>query len=94
MPDTAALAGRGLSEVLLHHIILAEPNRLCAFGKSILPLLGHGMAQKPETLQEINHSHSTTALFVADGLESVMGSPALKRRFWQRWTQWLDGTSL
>ena len=94
MPDTAALAGRGLSEVLLHHITLAEPKRLCAFGKSILPLLGHGMAQKSETLQEINHSHRTTALFVADGLESMMGSPALKRRFWQRWMQWLDGTSL
>ena len=91
MADGAALAQAGYTEVLLHHIKLARPKKILAFGTNILPLLGHNAAQDPQSLREINHDGARVPLLVTEGLDSMLAMPRLKARFWRRWLEWTDG---
>jgi len=88
MADTQAAADSGLREVLLHHIDLAAPERIVAFGGNVLPLLGKNSSQTGKNLPEINSTASKTPMFVSEGLDSLMASPRLKARFWRRWIEW------
>ncbi len=45
MPDWQELRARGLDALLAHHLGLARPQRIIAFGRNLLPLLGHDTAQ-------------------------------------------------
>lgn len=88
MADTVALSRAGMRDVLAHHIALAEPESIVAFGANILPLLGHEMAQDLLSLREINQNKRSIPLLVSEGLDSLMASPRLKARFWRRWIEW------
>lgn len=88
MADTSALAVGGLDSVTLHHIKLAAPKRVLAFGANIPPLLGIGLTKDILSLREINQSSSSTPLLVSEGLDSMMTMPRLKARFWRRWMEW------
>lgn len=88
MADGAALAAQGFSKVLQHHIRLAAPQRLLAFGTNILPLLGHDAAQEPASLQNFNHEGYSVPLMASEGLDAMMAMPRLKARFWHRWLEW------
>lgn len=88
MADGVALARAGFSEVLQHHIKLAAPQRVLAFGANILPLLGHEAAQEPAVLEKINHEGFSVPAMAAEGLDSMMAMPQLKARFWRRWLDW------
>ncbi|MFL0356449.1 hypothetical protein ACI5KX_08195 [Erythrobacter sp. GH1-10] len=88
MADTAAIANGGMDTVLRHHIKLASPKRIIAFGANILPLLGHDRAQDVTSLREINHDGASTPLLVSEGLDSLMSMPRLKARLWRRWMEW------
>ncbi len=85
-----ALLSAGYGEVLLHHIALARPEKILAFGANILPLLGHNAAQGAKSLREINHEKGSTPLMASEGLDSLLAMPRLKARFWRRWLEWTD----
>lgn len=94
MAGASELLTMGFAEVLQLHIKLAAPQHVAALGSSILPLLAHGATEETTkeagSLEEINHEGRTTPLFVAESLEGLMGSPALKARFWRRWVKWTE----
>ncbi len=86
--DWVALAGAGLGDVLAHHIALARPERLIAFGTSILPLLGHDPAKNTPSSLRFNHDGQSMPLLPAMELGVLAGSPRRKASFWQRWLEW------
>lgn len=90
MADTRAIARGGMEQVTLHHIALAAPKRIIAFGSGILPLIGHDPAQEISSLREINHGSTTVPLLASEGLDSLMSMPRLKAKFWRRWIGWSD----
>lgn len=53
MPDWDGLAAHGHGAVLLHLLGLARPQRVIAFGRRILPLLGHAPAQGAPAVSEL-----------------------------------------
>ena len=89
LADWAGLAQAGLGAVTLHHIGLARPERLLIFGRTILPLVGHNLAQSAQSLREINHQGRSIPALVARKLEVMLARPATRSNFWQRW---LDST--
>ena len=88
MSDTMAQAAAGMDAVTLHHIKLAAPKRILAFGKNILPLLGHELTKDSSSLREINQNPQSIPLLVSEDLDSMMSVPRLKARFWRRWIEW------
>ena len=88
MADTASLAARGMDAVTAHHIALAAPKRLLAFGGNILPLIGHELPKDAPSLREINQTSASVPVMVSEGLDSVLTMPRLKARFWRRWIEW------
>lgn len=85
MADLAMLAAGGMDAVTAHHIALAHPQRLLAFGTGLAPMLG---ATTEHPLREINHAAGKVPVIVSETLDSLMEMPRLKARFWRRWTQW------
>jgi len=88
MADTAALAASGMDAVLAHHITLAAPKRLMAFGAGLTPLLGQDPSTRDSSLREINYTSPTPDTLLSEGLDSLMDMPRLKARFWRRWIEW------
>jgi DNA polymerase len=88
MADTGALAAGGMDAVTLHHIGLASPQKLVAFGSGILPLIGQKLSQSDTYLREINPNAQKVPVLMSEGLDSLMAMPRLKARFWRRWMEW------
>jgi len=88
--DWEGLAQRRLGDIILHHIGLVAPQRLLVFGRGILPLIGHGPAQTPSSLPEINHQGRNVPLHVERALDFMLARPAARSGFWQRWLDWTD----
>jgi len=88
MADGTAMASAGFDKVLRHHIGLASPKRIIGFGCSILPLLGHDVAQDPACFHEFVHDSGSAKLMLSEGLDSIVSMPRLKARFWRRWLEW------
>lgn len=88
MADTASLAAMGMDAVTAHHITLAAPKRLLAFGGNILPLIGHELPKDAPSLREINQTSASMPVMVSEELDSVLAMPRLKARFWRRWIEW------
>lgn len=72
VPEWEELAPRGLAALTCHHIALAAPRRLIAFGKW------------PAILSE----DSPVPRLAAPQLEMIGRSPPHKRRFWNAWLEW------
>ena len=88
MADTASLAASGMDAVLAHHITLAAPKRLMAFGAGLTPLLGKDPSSRDSSLREINYTSPSPDTLLSEGLDSLMDMPRLKARFWRRWIEW------
>ncbi|MGB3472725.1 MAG: uracil-DNA glycosylase family protein [Erythrobacter sp.] len=88
MADTAAIAAGGMDAVLRHHIALARPKRLIAFGAGLAAFLAHDVSNAETSLREINHTPATPPAMMSEGLDSLMDMPRLKARFWRRWIEW------
>lgn len=93
LADAQEIAAKGYGRVIAHHVALVRPHRILAFGNNILPILPHDAAQTSANLLEINHAKGKTPAMVADGLESLLAMPRLKRRLWRRWLEWTEGSS-
>jgi DNA polymerase len=85
MADLPALAAGGMDGVTAHHIALAKPARIVAFGTGLAPMLG---SQSEQALREINQTGGKTAFMVSETLGAMMDMPRLKARFWRRWIEW------
>lgn len=88
MADTQALAAGGMDTVLHHHIALAAPKRLIAFGAGLAPLLGQNVSRGDTGLPEGNQNSQRPPVFTSEGLDSLRDMPRLKARFWRRWMEW------
>jgi len=85
MADLATLAAGGMDRVTAHHIALARPARLLAFGTGLGPMLG---AATDHPLREINHPGGKVPVIVSETLDALMEMSRLKARFWRRWMEW------
>lgn len=88
LPDCAGEARRGMAGVLSHHIALAAPRRIVAFGAGLGALLGHHAENDYGNLPIFNHRPSNVPVLVSEDLDSLMGMSKLKARFWRRWIEW------
>lgn len=91
MVEADAVIGQGMREVLLHHVALAAPQRILAFGSGIPSLLGHDTSLAAAALPKIYHENRSIPLLVVEGLDSLAAMPRLKARFWRRWLEWTEG---
>jgi uracil-DNA glycosylase len=85
MADLAMMAAEGMDAVLQHHIALAKPHRLLAFGTDLSAML---TPVKDELLREINQAVVNTPVMVSETLDAMLHVPRLKARFWRRWMEW------
>lgn len=85
MADLPALAAGGMDAVTLHHIALARPARVIAFGTGLAPMLGQAGEQP---LREINYAGGKVPVLSSEALDALMDMPRLKARFWRRWMEW------
>ncbi|WP_073974008.1 hypothetical protein [Erythrobacter donghaensis] len=85
MADLPALAAGGMDAVTAHHVRLAAPARVIAFGNGLGPMLG-AAADKP--LREINYTSGNVPVLSSEALDALMDMPRLKARFWRRWMEW------
>jgi DNA polymerase len=87
--DWAGLTAQGLGDVLLHHLRLAAPQRVLAFGGNILPLLGHDPAKSPEILLQLNQEGSQVPVLAVRDLSTLRAKPAWKAGLWRRLLDWM-----
>jgi DNA polymerase len=101
MADWPDLAAQGLGDVLRHHLALARPQRLIAFGRHFpslfapsgleSPLPGNALTQTSAILPHISHEGGSVRLLVARDLGSLLERPIAKGHFWQHWLEWSAG---
>lgn len=90
LPDWAAIAKAGLPDLLRHHIALAAPQRILAFGRNIPPLLGNDTAQAYANLRNLNHDGEDISVLSAGSLAEMIRSASRRQRFWHSWLQWTE----
>lgn len=90
MADWAELARRGMGEALCHHVRLASPKRLIAFGGNIPPLFGNTPPQRPAILEIFKHEELSIPLLAARDLAALMERPRWKAGLWQAWLEWAE----
>jgi DNA polymerase len=90
-PDWPALDALGWGALARHHIALAAPKRVLAFGHVALPLLGHDPAQGAADFNQVALEYTTVPALAARGLDTLLLRPRLQANLWQRWLEWTDG---
>lgn len=90
-PDWPALDRIGWGALARHHIALAAPKRLLAFGHVALPLLGHDPAQGAAAFNQVALEGDTVPASAARGLDTLLLRARLRANLWQRWLEWTDG---
>lgn len=91
LPEWDRLKADGLGDLLAHHVALAAPKRIIAFGRNILPLLGHDTAQGAAVLRVFNHDGVSVPLMGAATLGELLRSAGRRKQLWQRWLEWTEG---
>ena len=87
LPDWTELSARGLGDVARHHVALAQPHRVLAFGRSLAPLFDivPEMAREPGVVKAAD---KTLPLLLAPELAELARSAPRRRNFWNRWLEW------
>lgn len=88
--DWPAIAAGGMDAILRHHVTLAAPQRLLAFGGNILPLVSNDPAKNHTDLQQFNHESGSIPLLMDRDLAVLLERPGWKARFWTRWLDWTE----
>lgn len=84
----AAMADRGIGQVLAHHIALVAPKRLIVLGGNVLPLIGHESPHRPAMLRSFNHEGGSIPLLAAWALPALLEQPRAKPVLWRAWLEW------
>ena len=87
----AGLAEAGLGDLLRHHVALAAPRRIIAFGPNVSSLLGHDPTKSAEPLPPIHHVDGRFPALAAPGLDALTVRPRHKARLWQALLDWTQG---
>lgn len=87
LPDWSDLAVRGMAAVTAHHVALAKPQRVLAFGRDLAPLFGIAPEQAREPATFAAGDGAAPLLLVPD-LAQIARVPARRRNFWNRWLDW------
>jgi len=88
LADWPGIAAAGMGDVLAHHLALARPQAVIAFGGNIPPLLGHDPAQKTADLRLVNQEGAGTPVLFAPDLGLMVQRPGAKAAFWRNWLGW------
>ncbi len=89
-PDWDRLGADGLGDALLHHLALAAPQRVIAFGQRILPLIGHDPAQAAPAGNEIAIQPGPVPLLATIAPQQLLGNAGQRAALWRRWLDWTD----
>jgi DNA polymerase len=92
MADWRGLQRQGLGTVLRHHIELVRPARVILFGQDVISLIGHNSAQNPAFSLDFNQQRGSVPALAARSLEHMLRVPSARKRLWQDWLDWTDGT--
>lgn len=92
LPDWTALARAGLGEVVRHHLALAAPARVIAFGSHVSSLLGHDPAKSSPPAARFFHlgGATPTPVLAAPALSTLLTRPQGKAGLWQALLDWPD----
>ena len=90
LPDWERLSAEGLGEILLHHIRLADPQRLIVLGMRILPLLGHDPAQAAPAVSELTIQGRAVPMLTSYAPDRLLANARQRAALWQRWLDWTD----
>ena len=87
LPDWNDMALRGLGDITRHHVALAKPHRVLAFGRSLAPLFDVPleMAREPAVVKA---GGNTLPLMLAPELAELARSAPRRMTFWNRWLDW------
>jgi len=91
LPDWAALDEAGLGDLVRHHVALAAPRRVLAFGPHVSSLLGHDPTKSAEPLPPIHHVGGRFPALAAPGLDALAARPRHKARLWPVLLDWMQG---
>lgn len=87
LPDWGDLAARGLGSAVSHHIALAKPQRVLAFGRGQLTLFGIEAERGRDPLS-IECGGTPVPLLAAPDLSQIARSAPRRQRLWHRWLEW------
>lgn len=90
LPDWEQLRLEGMGEVLLHHVALANPQRLIVLGTRILPLLGHDPAQASPGVSQLTIQGQTIPMLASFAPERLLENARQREGLWRRWLDWTD----
>lgn len=90
-PDWAALAERGLGQIVSRHVALAAPRRLLVLGGNILPLIGHELPQRAAALRQFNQEGRSIPMLASWGLPALLAQPRARPALWKAWLEWTAG---
>lgn len=91
LPDWESLLASGLREVVAHHIALATPARVIAFGRLASALVPHDPAQDAAPLRYFNHGGVKVPVLDVEDLETLRRRPRARATFWRRWLEFTGG---
>ncbi len=89
-PDWPALGKAGYGKLLLHHVALAQPQRMIVCGERVWSLLAHETAQEAKALTIIAAGSARVPVFAAPDLQTLLRNPQARRNVWNRWLDWND----
>lgn len=103
-PNWAMMNENGLGAVIRHHVALARPRRMIAFGGGVLPLLGHALPQSPAVLTDVNQKKAGISdidgpvappvvappVMAMPDLGMLLERPRAKAVFWNLWLGWQE----
>lgn len=92
LPDWESLQTSGLREIVAHHVAIAAPARIVAFGRVASALVSHDPAQDAAPLRFFNHGGTMVPVMNAEDLEALLRRPRARATFWRRWLELTDGT--
>lgn len=91
MPDWQGLSAAGLGAVVMHHVALANPEKLLILGKTdISSLITHDPANNAAILPRVNQERTSVPLALDFALATLLAQPSLKRRVWANWLEWTE----
>ncbi len=86
--DWNEIHARGLNEVLLHHVALVGPERVIAFGDTVLSLLGNDPPNITAPLCINPVGSDPIPLLALRSLEGLLARPGWKADAWRKWLAW------
>jgi uracil-DNA glycosylase len=89
-PDWSEVGATGYGALLAHHITLVAPRRLLVFGRDVLALIPHELAQEPASLPVFNQEKLSIPLMSTRNLSNLVQRAGFKARFWQQWLDFTD----